>query len=411
MDNKNLTLQQNLLRDHEGLDSLPGYVLVVYEKLDGGGAIFYRLVNPGERFQPRIKIPFLSSLQKYFAVAVNQSIVRFKFEQIISMDDALHKFTLICHLSCRVSDPVKISELRDRDPLWQLQEEISQVMGRSIAQREWEMVRDRFRDLEIRILDGTRDRLRQYAATLGLDILSIELDRTLPDNEIEIERERIRAETAKKKLEIQNDESRYRELINQDRDVTRKLRGIDDTYTVREKELDKRIELQIKEELVHRSEMNRKLREDQTEAIGTAVKHVGQGITTPAELRDGYEVAVQISNANQDSVNSGYSGSSLSSGTTGYLPSAPDGDFDEILRLLRSIDQWPCGYAQKQALRSAILHLEAESLLEDDTDEAIIQKYVGKLAYLGKSLQGALSHNQFQSLQGLIRTHQSKVEK
>src|SRR5690348_12582402 len=65
-----LSEAQNLLKFHSGLDALPGYVVVVFEKLEHGGAKFAKIVNSDERFK-RFFLPFLNSPEQYFAVAVN----------------------------------------------------------------------------------------------------------------------------------------------------------------------------------------------------------------------------------------------------------------------------------------------------------------------------------------------------
>src|SRR5713101_3043714 len=80
----NLTLEQQVVREYAGLDSLPGFVLVVFEKRDKGGAIFARLVNSGERFRSRFGIPFRDLSKRYFAIAVNDSVLSYAFSHSIA---------------------------------------------------------------------------------------------------------------------------------------------------------------------------------------------------------------------------------------------------------------------------------------------------------------------------------------
>mgnify|MGYP003577200721 CR=1 FL=1 len=151
--NGNLTLAQRAVVNHEGLDSLPGYVVVVFEKLDKGGAAFSRLINPGERFQ-KSGFRFWDTSHKYFSVAVNKSVLNYSFEQPVTLDDEIHTFTLKFHLKYRAADPQLVAELREQDPLRKLRDEIALVVGRSCAQRKWEMVRDRFRELEVVVMNS-----------------------------------------------------------------------------------------------------------------------------------------------------------------------------------------------------------------------------------------------------------------
>src|SRR4051812_7841780 len=106
----NLTLEEKLVVDHEGIDSLPGYTVVLFEKLDKGGAAFSRLLNPGERFQ-KSGFRFWDKSNKYFSVAVNKSVLSYSFEEPITLDDEIHTFTLKFHLKYRASNPQLVAEL------------------------------------------------------------------------------------------------------------------------------------------------------------------------------------------------------------------------------------------------------------------------------------------------------------
>ncbi|HEU4767470.1 MAG TPA: hypothetical protein VFS77_08840, partial [Pyrinomonadaceae bacterium] len=137
----------NLLRAHSGLDALPGYVVVVFEKLEHGGAKFAKIVNSDERFK-RFFLPFLSSPDQFFAVAVNQSVLSYTFEEESELDNDIRKFTLVFRLSFRALDARKLAELKGQDPLKRLTERIAQMIKRSCGTRKWDMVKERFRELE-----------------------------------------------------------------------------------------------------------------------------------------------------------------------------------------------------------------------------------------------------------------------
>lgn len=176
----NLTLQQEVAVEHVGLDSLTGYVLVVFDKRDHGGPMFCRLVNSGENFGSRFKIPFRDLSQKYFAIAVKDSLLSYSFDYSITLNDGSEELTLAFHLTYRVVDHRKVAERLDHDPLQQLRDEVIRVIGRNCAKRKAEMFRDRFKDLERLVIDSESPRLRPYATELGFKIISIDLDKPLP---------------------------------------------------------------------------------------------------------------------------------------------------------------------------------------------------------------------------------------
>jgi len=230
----NLTLEQQVAMEHPGLGSLPGYVLVVFEKRDQGGAVFSRLVSSGESFSSRFKIPFRDLSQKYFAIAVNDSVLSCSFDHSIALNDGSEELTINFHLTYRVVDAKKVAETLEHDPLRQLRDEVVRVIGRNCAKRKAEMFRERFRDLERIVIDSESARLRPFAAELGFKIISIDLDMPLPVQ-------------GRKKAEV--DEAR------------------------REKQ--------------------KQLREIQ-EAVAQALLNVGAGINTPAELREGFDAVREI---------------------------------------------------------------------------------------------------------------------
>jgi hypothetical protein len=412
----NLTFKENVIRQHAGLDSLPGYVVAVFEKLPKGGESFFKLVSSGERF----RVPFWVSSQKYFAVAVNQSFLSYSFEQPVTMDDGIHKFTLMFHLKYKVAEPQRVAELREQDPLGRLSREITQVVGRSCAQRRWEMVKDRFRDLEVVVMNGEKVRLRQYAATLGFEILSVELDKCLPDDVVKIPKARERAEAEKQMFEIEHEVKRTKEEISRAREHLRRLEDIEHQYSVREKELteqlklrgtqdainkaerqhdiesakhqydiretelDKKLELDERIDRLDMADQARKLRGYRTEAIGKALDNVGSGISTPGELLEGAQVAHQISMGLQPDGGP----SALSPGTPDKNLIGPGADSLSSLlgHAITQIEQWNCTFAQKQALRSAIMHIVAEVQLDDHASKEVLRQHADQLKELSKKL-------------------------
>ncbi|MET0621407.1 MAG: hypothetical protein ABW250_00355 [Pyrinomonadaceae bacterium] len=431
---ENLTFAQRAVVNREGLDSLPGHVVVVFEKLDKGGAAFSRLINPGERFQ-KSGFRLWDTSHKYFSVAVNKAFLSYSFERPVTLDDEIHTFTLKFHLKYRAADPQLVAELRDQDPLRMLRDEISLVVGRSCAQRKWEMVRDRFRELEVVVMNSERAKLRQYAATLGLEIFSIELDKRLPSDVIAIPQAQEKAEAEKRKFQIEQEvkdtkeeivrtrahlrrlEDIERQHVERDRELSkqyeltdredairrvgqqRDLNEVGHQKVMREAELDGQIELREKEDAAHNAARMRKLQEARDEAIATALRNVGAGIGSPAELLEGAQVAQQISMGVQSNGGQSPLPTGLPGAAVGILGAGEDGLSGLVNQVISESERLNCTFAQKQAVRSAALHLVAEVLLDDRADEKVLKQYAEKLSEIGSSLQ--LSTTQLRFFQKL----------
>ncbi|HKO44461.1 MAG TPA: toll/interleukin-1 receptor domain-containing protein [Pyrinomonadaceae bacterium] len=252
----NLTLVQQVAKEHLGLDALPGYVLVVFERREQG-AVFSRLVNSGESFSAGFRIPFRDLSQKYFAIAVNDSVLSYAFEHLIALDDGSEEFTLNFHLTYRVAEPRKVAEILEQDPLRQLRDEVVRVIARNCAKRKAEMFRGRFRDLERIVIDSESVRLRPYAAELGFKIISIDLDKPLPDHR-------------RKAIDVRN------------------------SYDLSTQDLEKPIAVKQKVDDIHKAQQNRRLRAVQTDALVQGLTNVAAKIDPPEKLRKGFEVAREI---------------------------------------------------------------------------------------------------------------------
>src|SRR5689334_14766470 len=111
----NLSKEQNLIKEPSGLDGMPGYVVVVFEKLKHGGARFSKTMDETQHFKNFL--PLWGSLQNYFAVAVNASVLRYSFEVSVTLDDDIRQFALIFHLTYRAANPRALAEMQAQDPL------------------------------------------------------------------------------------------------------------------------------------------------------------------------------------------------------------------------------------------------------------------------------------------------------
>lgn len=285
----NLTSEQQVLKEQSGLESLSGYVLVVFEKRDQGTS-FVRLLSSGERFHSRI--PFRDLSRKYFAIAVNDSVLSYAFDHLISLDDGSEEFTIDFHMTYRVAEPRKVAEIREQDPLRQLRDEVVRVIGRNCARRKAEMFRGRFRDLERIVIDSEGVRLRTFAAELGFKIISIELDKPSPEyQQRQVIDARNRAAAGKEHYEIEEGMTRIKQKASRLWKGKVDKNDIDQKFEVQQRESEKQINLGSTVDEVHRAEQNLKLRETKTDGLGQALGNVGTEIDTPEKLREGVEVA------------------------------------------------------------------------------------------------------------------------
>jgi hypothetical protein len=414
-----LSESQDLLKYHSGLDALPGYVVVVFEKLERGGAKFAKIVNSDERFK-RFFLPFLSSPEKYFGIAVNQSVLSYTFEEEAELDNDIRKFTLVFRLSLRASNPRKLAELKGQDPLRQLKEMIAQTIKRSCGPRKWDMVKERFRELERIVLATDRAKINQYAATLGLEIVLLELDRKLPAEAVVIDATKIKVDESIRKSELLATEqvelartatsveeqknlfrdratsTRQDELRKRDRQI--QMEDLNQKYDLQGQELNRELQVQDRINALHHQEQMRTLYEKRTEAVGTAITNVGRGINTPEALRDGFIVAREMGSLNGDN-GSGAEIGLLGGASMRALPPKEDTLSSLLVEGLGEVSRWPYPDAQQRALRSAMLHIIAEALLSEDADNTLLQQYADKLNQLGRNLQPAPTSTQFRLLE------------
>lgn len=391
----NLTHEQNVVKNHEGLDSLPGYVLVIFEKSAKGGAIFSRLVRSGERFPPGFRIPFFDWAQKYFSVAVNDTVLSYTFDHPVTLDNRTEKFLLSFHLKYRVADARRVAEIWAQDPLRQLRDEAGRLIARNFAKRKAETIKTRFRELEKIVIDDESAHLSTHATSLGLKIISISLDAPLPDYWEEVLDQRDRAAAALDSFVNQHKVDRTKQDISRARAHEINKENVEHKSVLQELDLRRRLDLNSQVDEDHRNQQARRLREFQTEAIAQALTNVGANINTPADLLEGFDAARQIS--------SGLQADTAGSASSGTLPPRPEllsigSGEDRLSGLLaqgiREVDRWNYTFAQRQALRSALLHIVAEALLDDRADDKVLKQYANQLSELGKGFQPPLGRTQ-----------------
>lgn len=383
----NLTFEQSLVREHNGIDALPGFKVVVFEKLKEGGERFLKVVNRDERFRSW-PFDFWNSREKYFSFAVNESILNYTFEEQVTLDDDLRKFTLVLHLKYRAADFRKVAELARQDPLKRLTDEITQTLSRSCAQRKWDMIKDRFRDLERIIVNAERARLKQFAGAWGIEILEIGLDRRMPGWEKEVDMERIRTSNEKEKFWIKQELHNIKDQTIRERNHALRKGEIDEKYELRSRDLDRQIEISGKESDVHRAAQRERILDSRDEGIMTVIRKLAENTENPDDLREILELGSEINGLIQSGQLAGSGNGQLGPMSDKGLLAAGDDKVASLLAQARKeIDQSKLTTAQKRKLTSNVMHLLAEAMLDDAADEALLESYSKKLSEQADSLQ------------------------
>lgn len=415
----NLTRTQNVIKDHTGLEPLAGYVLVIYEKLGDVGAEFWGLLRPGDRFAKPKRFLGLGRTPEYFAIAVNEAPdLRYSSaDHDIALDDQIHKFSLTFDLAYRVSNPEAIATARDDDPLRQLLNEITRLIRRQIARSGWEDIRHKFREVEKSVLAHTLDDLRKYASNLGLQIHSIDMGCRLPKEGVEVDIEREKADQEAKKAAIEEEKTRRKlqegyktEDLQRKRSQQLAEEDEDSQQMLIQKQQINQIARLKDEDILHKTEMNREIREAQAKGISSAFIKVGENISTPQELQDAANVVQHISSIGPDgSVSADRSTfpTALSSAPSGGYLTAGDSGLTHLLnQVLVEVQKLSCPFERKQALLSVILHLFAELLLDDKAEEETVKLYAGKIEKLCVELRSQLSATQFKFFEQFVQYEQ-----
>ena len=391
----NLTYEQNVVKNHSGIDSLPGYVLVVFEKTSKGGEIFSRLIKANERFPPGLRMLVLGWSHKYFSIAVNDTVLSYTFNHRLTLDDGSDEFDLEFRLSYRVADPQKIAQTREHDPLNQLRNEIVQAIGDNCKKRKGEMFRAHFRDLEKVVVARESANLSAYATTLGFKIISIKLDKPLADYQRRVIDEGKRAQADKQSHVIQQDVAHTKQKATREWDQLLQKDDVNHKFNLTDQVLTRTLGLQQKEDDVQRAQLNQELRKSQTDAIKQAFTNVGVNINTPADLREGYEVAREISAGIQSGNSADPSPTALPVGSELLAVASGEDRLSGLLaQVFREVDRWNCTFAHKQTVRSTLLHIVAEAMLDDHADDKLLKEYANKLSELGKNSQPPLGSSQ-----------------
>ncbi len=354
---QNLTFAEQVIKEHpaEPLAPLAGHVVVVFEK-KGAGEEFRLELRDGQR-APRAPMPwekFFGQQPQYIAFAVTSELQRTTRVTVnVTMDVGLHVFGLAIDIIYRVGDPRAIVARRSQDPLKKIRDEAARLIVPELAKAGQERLRTDFRGVVAEIVFATLARVQNFASDYGIFVKEIALN---PAKDIEKLKgaeglaldEQLQHELLRLRAELERERKR-----NEDQAV---IAGHDVTSSVAN---------------IRRYD---EIGEAAARTLIKAIETAGTAIHTPADLaqavgtiRDAIEALRDVGGG------SGTSRPALpASAAKGALAPVQTGAGAVIAELLGETEamNWP-SLPIKTKLQGATLHLIAELMMPDATDETI----------------------------------------
>jgi hypothetical protein len=418
----NTTILANVAREIPDVNPREGWAVVVFEQLGDDGREFRAVLQPGERF-PVKKGRFLSPAPSYVAYAVTKDEnLRLEFTRRITHNGQADEFDLTFNVSYLVDNPRTLAEHLNSDPLKRLQDEIKQAVERAVFGMDWSWIEKHFQQVEEEVLgEDSRvlKRIKEFAASLGISIVSIEMRRWLVGDPVELGLLQKKAEADKKRREIEHGvRLRERELDEEleDHQLERaqSRRAIEQKHERELREAKIRTERELRhqehelesQEEIHKlkAQYERKLLESFTTAVGTLAEETGnaddfirnadavlrtiRGVFAQKGLLSGEKAG------GEDALLGGASGAQV----RGLLPASAGGLARVLVEAFEQISKLDCTRAERNTLLSAVLHLLAELLLDADDRDEEIRAYGDKVKEVTVKLRKYMSPEQFQSM-------------
>jgi len=363
----NLTFAEQVIREHpiNPIASLAGHVVVVFERFGSGGEEFRYDLKEGQRApaQPITFKLFFGEKPQYLAFAVTaERQRRLTFSTTVTMDIALHTFALAIDLVYSISDPRLLVTRRFQDPLKRIKDEAVSLIAPQLAQRDWTKVRSDFRGLEREVVSVVLARLQRFAADYGIFVQEISLNHRLSERDFEDIAKREAAAVIAVDDELEHERRTRRDLYEHTFEMDRQNRLIEG-HEVRS----------TAAAFARYNEIADAAARSAIKAIETA----STAIHTPAELAQAVSTIRQAIETMRD-IGKGNGNGTRSNQITGAAalaalpPAAQSGIGAVIAELLGETEQmsWP-SLAVKQQMQGAALHLIAELILPEATDETI----------------------------------------
>lgn len=431
---ENLTKQQRVVKMAADLGPVPGHDLVIFRQV-GEGRGFEKVLSQeaiaaGEKFKPG-----WIGRSSFFAYAVNMDPnLRLEFSQKLAHKNGIHSFVLHFSIEYCVINSRSIAERIDSDPVKRLQDEIDKLIGRHVAGMEWNRIESHFDEVGDQILkaEGTsgggfsviRERIFKLAADLGIEVKSIELRRTLLEEDLELGHIRKKDAVEREKHEIEHEAAGHKKSLEQktqdlESERARKIAMAEQLYKkqIRELELqsdddlmeleqDVELRKQIHGNKMHDMKLEREFREKMLQSTEVAMRNLAENIDSAESFARAGE-AVQRTFSSIVKGPQGNTGANmLSSGTptvvAGLLPERSGGISHILMEALNQVDRLTCQLDDKKRVFSAILHLLAELTLGADANDGTIDLHGEKLKELSIDLKQFMSPDQFDFLHSLL---------
>lgn len=375
----NLTFEEGLLKERAA-EPLEGHHVAVFERIGRSGERFHTLLPPGTPLKAGL-LGWLRSREGYFGIAVDAAAeLHLDFrEHVVLSDDAAHRFDLLADLYYAAADPRLLASHRNRDPLRQLRERVRQVAARELSQMQWSTIVYDFPAAAEALAVRHLPVLQAFAAGYGIALHGVELRRLLP----EVDTDPVRqgdADLAENERETRLKLARL--------ESERRLRDAGNLHTLSGAEMDALAE---------------EVREGQRRRAALVDVQI-QGMRQVAATIDTHERYRAVFQGDVRSVAAPAPlpapGSPEAGRDPAALPPASGGLAAVLQRIVHATGNVP-GTAKRQEIRSALLHLTAEVLMEEMGDEAVRQRYAERVRERVGSLGGALPPEEMDALAGL----------
>ncbi|MFL5539155.1 MAG: hypothetical protein ACJ8J0_09185 [Longimicrobiaceae bacterium] len=374
----NLTFEESLVRDVRA-EPLEGHDVVVFERVGEGGEKFLTILPPGTPMKRGLLD--LVRQPRYFGVAVDASPdlhldVR---DHVVLEDDEAHRVELLLDLYYSVSDPRLLAGHRNRDPLGLVGQRARQAIGRDVAQLQWTEVVYSFGVAAQEVLRNRLPELRAFAAGYGIALRAVEVGRLLPEVYTAPA-----VDTAARLDQISRDERV--DLARMD--AERRIGDARNLHTLGSADMDA-----AAQDVRHAA----RIRDTRVDTYLEGFKTVGRQVTTPDDLRAMFQGGIH------PGVAPGATAGMLSGAgpsPTAALP-AGAGGLSALLQQVVSATQNVGGTGKRLELRSALLHLVAEVLLEELGEPAVRARYADRARQLFASLERSLVPHELDALRAL----------
>ncbi|MCG8418041.1 MAG: hypothetical protein MJE77_08885 [Proteobacteria bacterium] len=366
----NLTRDNRIAFDTTDLHAPLGYELLVYKKQKSGAVSkFLKHLQPGERFRTGL----FGRDEDFIAYQVSQDAhLRYSFDRECKTRDDVNDFIVHITLDYAVNDAERIVEYLESDPLGRLVERAGSTICDRLGRLPWAIIYDGGAAFEDELLQRWQDnknvtgscmeRLQEFARQMGFALETINISRTLSEDDVDLPKA---AKNAKKQL-----------TKNQ---INRSLAEQSRTFT----QQDRAIEQQFKQQLDFQGAAGK--------AVTGTIDYLGSNLKSMRDLSKFAEDLTGLPSTTAVPHHPGHAAGAYNLNTPPGVATAPrqlppvianHGEFSRILEFLTTqlhdISDLKAS-DERLACTSTILHLVAEAILDDRSDSELLDRYSKQL--------------------------------